>query len=473
MLNNWSFHSSHSGYSSLYCITTTGSLIEDYYEYTLYETTDYENWSDGGSADNLYRVLSSSMIDVASLHLIIRKHPLSEHDLLTLNQVCKVFGPDLRMLKVWSAYTRLVDFLSFPSLSNLRILDLIHDHNVSLSRDSVMSIANCCTRLEECRLKVEGSALSSIKNMTHLLRKLNLFIEIPYWMTQEELDAWSAVNVNVPLIEGLRDTSFQLMSLSVKAPRVKLPYELMNLSAVQYLDIDVGLFGQIQRLCCAKSLKYLTYSYYGKNFLIHPEMDNIHNLLDKIPVNVDSLTLKVDYEFENRNEMIDNLAAVAEEFGFTTFYVTAYYDHETDEVLESDAEDEMDVEDARALGEKVRLEKSEQELRKSVDGSTDSGVDSMKDNLIEEKKTDGFIPQEIKEEEEVIKENDKSKEIQIESNQESDNSIKSEVQLRVMRMDNMIIHIQDTEKDQKHFAKYIFGGNNTANDRKVVYIRAN
>lgn len=435
MMNNWSF-SSNSNYSSLLCMTTSATLIEDYHHYTIHDTEDHHETNSGGSAYNLYRVLASAIpCDITSLHLLIRKEVLSEEDRQKLDEICKFFGPEFKRLKIWSPKIEVQDFLDFDTLSNLTILDFGHEHNVPLQWGILDRIAVCSRKLEDVRIRCNGDALRALKRFSSSLKKLTLSIPTPWFMDQNELDKWAEDNVNLPLIDGFTDVSWKLMSLTIIARRIKLPYDYLNLSSVQYLDLDVGLFGELQRLKCATSLKYLTYSYYGYNFLIHPEMDIINNLLEAIPVNIDQITLKVPFEFKNRNEMIDMLAAVVEDFGYTTFNVTGYWNLDVDEVLESDNDEEdMDLEDTKNLETKLRN-------TKKSNGSVDSGVegsveDTMKSLLICEE----TLP--LDEEPIVMKPVTEYKPTE-------------PIQCQVMRMENMRVEIRETEEDQKHFAKYI------------------
>ena len=387
--------------------------------------------------------------EIKNLELDVSLWPINDEDRSVFMGFCQEFGRWLRSLRVICPAIRVFDLLDCQEFGNLLVLDIGHQSNFLVDRRTLVSVATSCPFLEELSIRCDPYALEGLNTFPSSLKKLSISLIIPWFITQDQLDEWSDIELVPYVTEAFREVLFELKSLSIEAKRVKLPYEFLPLISLTHLDLDVGLFGQLQSLTTAKKLESFNYSYHA-GYFGYPwrEMDDIGYLLSVC--NIKRVTFRIPFDVDNRNQMVDMLATVFKDFPETEFLVTKYWDEGSseDEVSEMDVSGEL-IESGSSIQELDVLEGKQQKrynfrnrynLRTASVDSSDSGLESCSNERPRSASA-------------AMSSNESN--LQSQDYQEMMQSLSQRTMTRVSRLPNFLVDIEDTPKDQHYYAKYI------------------
>lgn len=258
--------------------------------------------------------------ELESIILKIRTE-ISEENSQLFDSWCRYFGFKIRTLEVESRppIERTLDPKSFD---NLTTFTAHHEHNFAISKVFLSYLAKFSPLITNLSIRCEADALSEIGSFS-CVKHLNISLMVPWWLSQSQLNGWSDDLIVPVLPVQFNKIASHLETFVIYARRVRIPWSLMDLSNLQELDVDTGLFRQLLCLTHSHKVRKLTYSYYGTEFCVS-EIDDWEVLMEHLH-QISIVRFRVSYYFRDRGEVINWIASFAEDWPNTSFQVDDYW----------------------------------------------------------------------------------------------------------------------------------------------------
>ena len=267
--------------------------------------------------------------DFKEVSLTIRG-TVSPQDSELFDSWCKYFGYQVQSLEIKSRVTidRIIDPTAFDHLT---AFIAVHEFNSPISRSFLAYLSRFSPALQRLAVRCSYKALVTIGSFRSL-KHLAISLVVPWYLDASELDAWTEHHVSPVLTEQFNRIAPHLESFALFAPRVRIPWSLMDLTRLTELDVETGLFRQLLSLTHAKELQRLTYCYYGSEFCVG-EIDDWEVLMESL-LKLSTARLRIPYDFKDRVEVVNWIATFVEDWPQTTFLI----DDGWDEAVVTDAD---------------------------------------------------------------------------------------------------------------------------------------